>query len=109
MKQSEKKIPGRRLQNFIMRVLLILRLLSAAGCTTTKPLPPAEKSLPAYIPARHLVFIGLDGWGGAYASRANMPVTERMIAGGASSLDMRCVMPSNSWPNWTALFSGAPL
>ena len=58
------------------------------------------------MPARHLVFIGLDGWGGAYVSGANMPTVKRMMSGGASSLDFRCIMPSNSRPNWKALFSG---
>ena len=60
------------------------------------------------IPAEHIIFIGLDGWGGAFVKKAIMPTVKRMIAGGASSLDMRCVMPSISWPNWSALFSGTP-
>ena len=59
-----------------------------------------------FVPAEHLVFIGLDGWGGAYISKADMPTVKRMITGGASTLDMRCIMPSNSWPNWSSLFWG---
>ena len=91
----------------IIMTLLCFCLFLAAGCVGTKPLP-VEESLPEYVPVRHLVFIGLDGWGGAYVSGADMPTVERMIARGASSMDMRCVMPSNSLPNWTALFSSAP-
>ncbi|MCL1927580.1 MAG: alkaline phosphatase [Treponema sp.] len=60
------------------------------------------------IPAEHIVFIGLDGWGGAFVSKADMPTVKRMVAGGASSLDMRCIMPSISWPNWSTLFCGTP-
>jgi predicted AlkP superfamily pyrophosphatase or phosphodiesterase len=37
-----------------------------------------------------------------------MPTVKRMIAGGASTLECQNVMPSNSWPNWSSLFSGAP-
>jgi predicted AlkP superfamily pyrophosphatase or phosphodiesterase len=69
----------------------------------------ADRSLKIAVPVQHLVFIGLDGWGGYYVSNANMPTVKRMIANGASSRDVRCVMPSISWPNWTSLFfSAAP-
>lgn len=108
MKYSEEKVLGRFLQKSIIQILLAFYFLLAAGCASTKTMLPEEKGLPGYVPARHLVFIGLDGWGGAYVPKANMPTVKKMIAGGASSLDLRCVMPSNSWPNWLALFSGAP-
>jgi predicted AlkP superfamily pyrophosphatase or phosphodiesterase len=67
----------------------------------------ADSSTRIDIPAQHLVFIGLDGWGGSYVPNANMPTVKRMMADGASSIDVRCVMPSTSWPNWTSLFFGA--
>ena len=108
MNYLKKKAPDRKLKNLILHILITLCLFIAAACAGTKPASPAEESRPGFIPARHLVFIGLDGWGGAYVSRANMPTVKRMMTGGASSLDMRSVMPSNSRPNWAALFSGAP-
>ena len=91
-------------QKYTMYILLIFFFI--VGCAGTKPKAPEEKSLPEYVPAQHLVFIGLDGWGGAYVSGANMPTVKRMMAGGASSLDGRSVIPSNSWPNWMAIFTG---
>jgi len=97
---------------------VVLGLLAVYGCAGAKSAtvpgayPPEEHlspELPAIlIPAEHLVFIGLDGWGGAYVSKADMPAVKRMMANGASCLDMQCVMPSSSWPNWTSMFSGAP-
>lgn len=83
-------------------------LLLAAGCAGTKPLLQADRIPEAFVPAQHLVFIGLDGWGGAYVSKADMPAAKRMMSMGASSLKLQCVMPSKSWPNWTALFTGSP-
>jgi len=68
---------------------------------------PWERS-PGFTAARRLVFIGLDGWGGAYVSKAKMPTVKRMMAGGSWTLKARCIMPSYSLPNWTALFSGTP-
>jgi len=84
-----------------------------AGCTNAKSVLVVSalqtEEIPAgFIPAQHLIFIGLDGWGGAYVSKANMPTVKRMMAQGASSVDVRCVMPSNSWPNWSSLFTGTP-
>ncbi|MDR2313861.1 MAG: alkaline phosphatase [Spirochaetaceae bacterium] len=57
---------------------------------------------------RRVVFIGLDGWGAAYLPRADMPVVKRMIRGGASSVKVLSVLPTNSAPNWSSLFRGAP-
>ena len=99
-------------------ICAIFGLLLSSGCAATKSVTPAGAYPPDghtpykhpenFSPAKHLVFIGLDGWGGAYVSKANMPAVKRMMANGASCPDMRCVMPSNSWPNWTSLFSGTP-
>jgi len=93
-----------------LQVLAVLYFFIAVSC---KGVEPAEIMLSvaempgSFTPAQHLVFIGLDGWGGAFMSRANMPTVKRMMAQGVSSLNIRCIMPSISWPNWSALFSGA--
>ena len=81
-----------------------------SGCVSNQRMTAAELAgLPGIaIPAEHIVFIGFDGWAGAYLEKANMPTVKRMIATGASSLDMRCIIPSISWPNWSTLFSGTP-
>ena len=103
------KVSGKPLQVPVKLILLIFVLTS--GCASKAPVLPAsspmDESLPDFTPARHLVFIGLDGWASAYFDQADMPTVKRMMAGGASSLELRCVMPSNSWPNWAVLFSGA--
>jgi predicted AlkP superfamily pyrophosphatase or phosphodiesterase len=56
----------------------------------------------------HVVLIGLDGWGACYLPKAEMPVVKRMMAEGSSTLKARSVLPTNSWPNWSSMFSGAP-
>jgi predicted AlkP superfamily pyrophosphatase or phosphodiesterase len=61
-----------------------------------------------FFPAGHLIFIGFDGWGSYYLKTANMPVIKRMILNGTSGTDVFSVIPSNSWPNWTSLFTGNP-
>jgi predicted AlkP superfamily pyrophosphatase or phosphodiesterase len=86
-------------------------LFFAAGCTGNPEAYAsfrADSTVKIAVPAQHLVFIGLDGWGGAYGSNADMPTVKQMIAHGASSFDVRSVMPSISWPNWTSMFFGSP-
>ena len=104
----------RRLKLFLFfwlcTTFLICTIFLVSGCSTNphnnavvQETPFAENS----IPAEHLVFIGIDGWGAVYVPKADIPTIKRMITNGASSMDMRCVMPSVSWPNWSSLFFGA--
>jgi predicted AlkP superfamily pyrophosphatase or phosphodiesterase len=86
-------------------------LFSAAACAINHGVNlqnRADISRGIAVPAQHVVFIGMDGWGGSYVSRADMPTVKRMMAGGSSSLNARCIKPSISWPNWTSLFFATP-
>ncbi|MDR2144456.1 MAG: alkaline phosphatase [Treponema sp.] len=56
----------------------------------------------------HVVLIGLDGWGAYYLSKAEMPTVKRMMSEGSSTLKAQSVLPTNSWPNWSSMFLGAP-
>jgi predicted AlkP superfamily pyrophosphatase or phosphodiesterase len=79
-----------------------------SGCNTS-PIEIRESELrKEIIHAQHIVFIGLDGFGSAYIPKANMPTLKQMIAEGSSSMDMRNILPSISWPNWSSLFRGTP-
>ncbi|MDR2211886.1 MAG: alkaline phosphatase [Spirochaetaceae bacterium] len=91
----------------IVRLLPGVVLGILAACTGGLRDIPDREPVPA-APARRVVFIGLDGLGAAYLSRADMPVVKRMIREGASSLHVKNVLPTNSWPNWSSLFRGAP-
>jgi predicted AlkP superfamily pyrophosphatase or phosphodiesterase len=93
---------------FILTVFTALVFSFIAGCASTKQALRAGSLPPDFVPVKHLVFIGLDGWGGAYVPKANMPTVKRMMANGAWTLDARCIMPSISWPNWSTLFYGTP-
>ena len=106
MNQFEKKVSAGYSKKIVLQILLIFCLSVTEGCASTEPALAPEESLPAYIPAKHLILIGFDGWGGAYVSKSDMPTVKRMMAAGASSLYVKCVKPSNSLPNWTALFHG---
>jgi len=93
---------------FTFSLFAVLVIFFIMDCANTKPVLQTGSVPRDFVPASHLVFIALDGWGGAYVPNADMPTIKRMMSDGAWSLNARCVMPSISWPNWTSFFYGAP-
>ncbi|MDR1144031.1 MAG: alkaline phosphatase [Spirochaetaceae bacterium] len=101
-----------------MKKSAVIFILFLAACTSSKAVGEKPEHITLYeypvpVPseeaaARHVVLIGFDGWGAYSLPRADMPTVKRMIAGGASTLKAQSVLPTNSWPNWSALFFGAP-
>ena len=61
--------------------------------------------------AKHVVLIGLDGWG-AYSLRkadpATLPNLRGLMERGAWTLKDRSVLPSSSAINWASMFMGTP-
>ncbi len=57
--------------------------------------------------AKHVIFIGLDGWGSYSISKANIPTIKQLMAEGSYTLEKRTVLPSSSAVNWASMFMGA--
>ena len=79
--------------------LLLLGLLSA--CTGT------EQKAQLGQKAKHVVYIGLDGWGAYSVPKADMPTVKSLMEQGCYTLQKRTVSPSSSAPNWASMFMGA--
>lgn len=60
------------------------------------------------IKPKHVVFIGLDGWGGYSMPKADMPTVKGLMDLGAWTMKKRTVLPSSSAINWASLFMGLP-
>lgn len=56
--------------------------------------------------AKHVILIGLDGWGGYSIPKADMPNAKSMMADGAWTMKKRSVLPSSSAINWASMFMG---
>lgn len=56
---------------------------------------------------KHVILIGLDGWGAYSVERAEMPNVKQLMADGAYTLKKRSVLPSSSAVNWASMFMGA--
>lgn len=57
--------------------------------------------------AKHVILIGLDGWGAYSVEKADMPTVKEMMKNGAYTLEKRSVLPSSSAVNWASMFMGA--
>lgn len=57
--------------------------------------------------AKHVVLIGLDGWGAYSVQKANMPNVKKLMAEGSYTLKKRSVLPSSSAVNWGSMYMGA--
>ena len=57
--------------------------------------------------AKHVVLIGLDGWGAYSVPRAEIPHIKQLMADGSYTLEKRSALPSSSAINWASMFMGA--
>lgn len=57
--------------------------------------------------AKHVVLIGLDGWGAYSLPKADMPNVKKLMDDGAYTLKKRSTLPSSSAINWASMFMGA--
>ncbi len=56
---------------------------------------------------KHVVLIGIDGFGAYAVPDADMPVLKQLMAKGSWSLKARSVLPSSSAVNWASMLMGA--
>ena len=56
---------------------------------------------------KHVILIGVDGFGAYAIPQANMPNLKQMMKTGAWSLKTRAVLPSSSAVNWASMIMGA--
>lgn len=67
----------------------------------------ANVSYGAKWKAKHVVLIGLDGWGAYSVEKAETPNIKKLMADGSYTLKKRSVLPSSSAVNWASMFMGA--
>ncbi len=58
-------------------------------------------------PIKHVIVVGLDGWGAYSLPAADMPTAKMMMREGAYTFHARSVLPSSSAVNWASMMMGA--
>ena len=56
---------------------------------------------------KHVVLIGLDGWGAYSVPKADMPTVKSLMKDGSYTLESRSILPSSSACNWASMIMGA--
>lgn len=67
----------------------------------------ADASMAAKWKAKHVVLIGLDGWGAYSVNKAEMPNVKKLMEEGSYTLKKRSVLPSSNAVNWASMYMGA--
>ncbi|MBQ9873250.1 MAG: alkaline phosphatase [Thermoguttaceae bacterium] len=80
----------------------VLTLL--VGCSSTL----FAQELKSPVGAKHVVWIGSDGFGSHYLDWDELPNLRAMRDSGAWTLHMRSMLPSSSAINWESQLAGAP-
>lgn len=91
------------------KYLLSICCVAVACCFTACNTTPSDqttakvKNLP-----KHVILVGFDGLSAESINKgADMPNLRKLIAGGASTMESRSVLPSSSAVNWASMFMGA--
>jgi predicted AlkP superfamily pyrophosphatase or phosphodiesterase len=80
-----------------LTLIVVFMLTLFASCSVAEKTPKAK----------HLVLIGLDGWGSYSVEKAQMPHVRQLMNDGSYTLKKRSVLPSSSAVNWASMFMGA--
>ncbi|EPR71600.1 alkaline phosphatase [Cyclobacterium qasimii] len=78
-------------------VVLLLVLFISISC---------NESTTSDRKVKHTILIGLDAFGARGFQKASTPYMNKMTANGAIAPFARCLLPTNSSPNWTAMLTG---
>nr|WP_068888794.1 alkaline phosphatase family protein [Pedobacter panaciterrae] len=90
-------------ENKYKRLLLIILFSLFSVAAHSKDVSSNPKGI------KHVIVIGIDGLSPDGIRKANTPILDKMIAGGAVKWNVRTVLPSSSSPNWASMIMGAGL
>ncbi len=85
-----------------LRVFAALAVLVAFSATSR------AQDINSPVGAKHVIWIGSDGFGAHYVNWDELPNLKKMKENGAWTLHMRSVLPSSSAINWETQLVGAP-
>ena len=80
------------------------KLFLILGCLLFAAILPCQA---AKWKARHVIMIGIDGWGAYSVPKASIPHIKDIMNKGCYTLKKRSVLPSSSAINWASMFNGA--
>ncbi len=91
-------------QNLLKRFTLLCILISLVSCASTQKANSQEQNKQL---AKHVILIGIDGFGAYAFENAKIPNIREMMKNGSYSLHARSVLPSSSAVNWASMLMGS--
>ena len=88
------------MKNLILLALASLMFVACSGNQSAGEQKPEWK-------AKHVILIGIDGWGAYSLDKAKVPNIRFLMDSGAYTLKKRSVLPSSSAVNWASMYMGA--
>ena len=92
------------LKNIIERFTLFSALILLLSCSITQTVNSQEQNKQL---AKHVILIGVDGFGAYAFEKAKIPNIRKMMKNGSYSLQARSVLPSSSAVNWASMLMGS--
>ncbi|MBQ9875391.1 MAG: alkaline phosphatase [Thermoguttaceae bacterium] len=86
----------------LFATLAVLAVATFVAATTS------AQEINSPVGAKHVIWIGSDGFGAHYVNWDELPNLKKMKENGAWTLHMRSVLPSSSALNWESMIVGAP-
>jgi predicted AlkP superfamily pyrophosphatase or phosphodiesterase len=91
-------------QILLKRFKLLSIIISLVFCASTQKAISQEQNKQV---AKHVILIGVDGFGGYAFEKAKIPNIRKMMKNGSYSLKARAVLPSSSAVNWASMLMGS--
>ncbi|WP_051227719.1 alkaline phosphatase [Gillisia sp. JM1] len=91
-------------QILLKRFKLLSIIISLVFCASTQKAISQEQNKQV---AKHLILIGVDGFGGYAFEKAKISNIRKMMKNGSYSLKARAVLPSSSAVNWASMLMGS--
>lgn len=88
----------------------VVLLISAAVAIPVSHVPSADSQGTGFGSAKHVLIVGVDGFGGMYLENATdfLPTFKRIMDSGSWTTRARNQMPTISAPNWNTIITGMP-
>jgi predicted AlkP superfamily pyrophosphatase or phosphodiesterase len=91
-------------QILLKRFKLLSIIISLVFCASTQKAISQEQNKQL---SKHVILIGVDGFGGYAFEKAEIPNIRKMMKNGSYSLKARAVLPSSSAVNWASMLMGS--
>ncbi|WP_034918651.1 alkaline phosphatase [Gillisia sp. CAL575] len=91
-------------KNLLKQFSILSLIITLISCSSSQTVISQEQNIQQ---AKHVILIGVDGFGAYAFEKAKIPNIRKMMKNGSYSLEARSVLPSSSAVNWASMLMGS--